>query len=314
MTQYPNPNDLSIQSQSGDSTFENLYVFGKLNYPFENDDLKIRSIDVKEPSFFQKSVTLSGDLNLTGNAAIVGDVSLDELTARNVNITGITTTQGDLNVIGSLKDGNGAAGNAGTILSSTGSEVEWIAANTTSVNNSINVGVNVDSTNADQFISFFGASSGNQPNRVDSDFTYNPSTNLLKIDGTAGGIVPSGAIILWSGAADAIPTGYVLCDGNNSTPNLSGRFVVGYSASDNDYDVNDIGGAESVTLTLNQIPSHTHSYVGHTYPGSGPEQNQSGGPEDRTSFNVNKTSGSEGGGQSHENRPPYYALCYIMKT
>jgi len=314
MTQYPNPNDLSLQSQSGDSTFENLYVFGKLNYPFENDDLKIRSIDVKEPSFFQKSVTLSGDLNLTGNAAIVGDVSLDELTARNVNITGITTTQGDLNVIGSLKDGNGAAGNAGTILSSTGSEVEWIAANTTSVNNSINVGVNVDSTNADQFVSFFGASSGNQPNRVDSDFTYNPSTNLLKIDGTAGGIVPSGAIILWSGAADAIPTGYVLCDGNNSTPNLSGRFVVGYSASDSDYDVNDTGGEVTVALTLNQIPSHTHSYVGHTYPGSGPEQNQSGGPEDRTSFNVNKTTGSAGGGQPHENRPPYYALCYIMKT
>ena len=121
-------------------------------------------------------------------------------------------------------------------------------------------------------------------------------------------------IILWSGAANAIPTGFVLCDGNNSTPNLSGRFVVGYDASNGDYDVNDTGGAESVTLTLNQIPSHTHSYVGHTYPGSGPEQNQSGGPEDRTSFNVNKTTGSAGSGQSHENRPPFYALCYIMKT
>ena len=73
-------------------------------------------------------------------------------------------------------------------------------------------------------------------------------------------------------------------------------------------------GEVTVALTLNQIPSHTHSYVGHTYPGSGPEQNQTGGPEDRTSFNVNKTTGSAGGGQAHENRPPYYALCYIMKT
>ena len=35
---------------------------------------------------------------------------------------------------------------------------------------------------------------------------------------------------------------------------------------------------------------------------------------DRTTFNVSKTTGSTGGGQSHENRPPYYALCYIMKT
>jgi len=118
-------------------------------------------------------------------------------------------------------------------------------------------------------------------------------------------------IILWSGAANAIPTGFVLCDGNNSTPDLRDRFVVGAGSA---YSVGDNGGANSVTLTVNQIPSHTHSYVGHTYPGSGPEQNQSGGPEDRTSFNVNKTTGSTGSGQSHENRPPYYALCYIMKT
>ena len=27
-----------------------------------------------------------------------------------------------------------------------------------------------------------------------------------------------------------------------------------------------------------------------------------------------QNTGSAGGGQSHENRPPYYALCYIMKT
>ena len=43
----------------------------------------------------------------------------------------------------------------------------------------------------------------------------------------AGGIVPSGAIIMWSGAANAIPTGYVLCNGSNNTPDLRNRFVVG---------------------------------------------------------------------------------------
>ena len=105
----------------------------------------------------------------------------------------------------------------------------------------------------------------------------------------------------------------MLCNGQNSTPDLRDRFVVG-AGSGSSYSVGNTGGANSVTLTTNQIPSHTHSYVGHTYPGSGPEQNQSGGPEDRTSFNVNKTTGSTGSGQSHENRPPYYALCYIMKT
>ena len=311
MSQYPNSPDLGNQSQSGDSVFENVWVFGKLNYPFEQDDLKIRSIDVSEPSFFKKSVTLSGDLNLTGNAAIVGDVSLDELTARNVNITGIVTTSGDLYVSGRFRDVNSATGTAGQILSSTGNGVDWIDANTTSVNNSINVGVNVNSTNADQFVSFFGANSGNQPNRVDDDFTYNPSTNLLKIDGTAGGIVPSGAIIMWSGAANAIPTGYVLCNGSNSTPDLRNRFVVGAGSGSN-YNVIDTGGADSVTLTVNQIPAHTHTYIDQYVAIDNGYRPWPANNNDCAARNVN--SGSTGGGQSHENRPPYYALCFIMKT
>jgi cytoskeletal protein CcmA (bactofilin family) len=311
MSQYPNSPDLGNQSQSGDSVFENVWVFGKLNYPFEQDDLKIRSIDVSEPSFFKKSVTLSGDLNLTGNAAIVGDVSLDELDARNANFTGIVTTSGDLYVSGRFRDVNSATGSAGQILSSTGNGVDWIDANTTSVNNSINVGVNVDSTNADQFVSFFGANSGNQPNRVDNDFKYNPSTNLLKIDGTAGGIVPSGAIILWSGAANAIPTGYALCDGNNNTPDLRNRFVVGAGSGSN-YSVNDTGGADSVTLTVNQIPAHTHTYIDQYVAINNGYRPWPANNNDCAARDVN--SGSAGGGQSHENRPPYYALCFIMKT
>ena len=311
MSQYPNSPDLGNQSQSGDSVFENVWVFGKLNYPFEQDDLKIRSIDVSEPSFFKKSVTLSGDLNLTGNAAIVGDVSLDELTARNANFTGIVTTSGDLYVSGRFRDVNSATGSAGQILSSTGNGVDWIDANTTSVNNSINVGVNLDDDDTDQFVSFFGANSGNQPNRVDSDFTYNPSTNLLKIDGTAGGIVPSGAIIMWSGAANAIPTGYVLCNGSNSTPDLRNRFVVGAGSGSN-YNVNDTGGADSVTLTVNQIPAHTHTYIDQYVAIDNGYRPWPANNNDCAARNVN--SGSTGGGQSHENRPPYFALCYIMKT
>lgn len=42
-----------------------------------------------------------------------------------------------------------------------------------------------------------------------------------------GGGVPKGTIVIWSGAADAIPSGWALCDGTNGTPNLSGRFVFG---------------------------------------------------------------------------------------
>ena len=127
---------------------------------------------------------------------------------------------------------------------------------------------------------------------------------------TIGGGLPTGAIIIWSGAANAIPTGYVLCDGNNSTPNLAGKFVVGYHASNGDYDVGDTGGAETVTLTEAQMPSHVHHFLiqdGSTAP-MGYAQSANG-----TNIGWAGTN-SKGGDAAHENRPPYYALCYIMKT
>ena len=81
--------------------------------------------------------------------------------------------------------------------------------------------------------------------------------------------VPSGCILLWSGAANAIPSGFVLCNGSNSTPDLRGKFVVGYHDSNGDYDVGDTGGAETVTLSEAQIPSHNHSFSSSHTHGSG---------------------------------------------
>ena len=307
--QFPD-DSIFLQHAQGDSGFENVYIYGKLNYDFKNDDIVVKSINVTSPSVF------------SGDVAFSGDITLDEITCRNANVTGVATVTSALYVDGKLHDGDGDFGSSGQLLSSDGSKLNWINANTTSVANSINVGTNLNSTDADQFVTFVENSSGNNPIRVDTDLKYNPSTNRLTAGSFAGdgsaltGVdsFVSGMIIMWNSTVASIPTGFVLCDGNNNTPDLRGRFVVGHHPSNGDYDVDDTGGAESVTLNLNQIPSHTHSYVGHTYPGSGPEQNQSGGPEDRTSFNVNKTTGSAGGGQAHENRPPYYALCYIMKT
>ncbi len=39
--------------------------------------------------------------------------------------------------------------------------------------------------------------------------------------------LPTGLILLWSGSQASIPSGWVLCDGNNSTPDLRGRFIIG---------------------------------------------------------------------------------------
>ena len=303
------PDDIIFsQSESGDSAFENLFVYGKLNYNFKNDDVTVKSLSVSGISSF------TNDVNFTG------DISLDEITCRNADVTGVATVRTSLYVEGKLFDGDGDFGTSGQLLSSDGTDTVWIDASTTSVANANNVGTNLNATNADQFITFVENSSGNNPIRVDAGLKYNPSTNRLTAGSYAGdgsaltGIESfvTGMIILWSGAADAIPSGFVLCDGNNSTPNLSGRFVVGYDASNSDYDVNDTGGSESVTLTLNQIPAHTHNInlaVRAFY-----QEPRNFGVGTDGSANNSEDTGSTGGGQSHENRPPFYALCYIMKT
>ena len=103
------------------------------------------------------------------------------------HISGISTFSGtstfaaNVHVKSGLQDATGDLGDSGQILSSTGSGINWINANTTSVANASNVGTNLNSTDASQFISFLGANSGNNPIRVDTDLTYNPSTNVLSV-------------------------------------------------------------------------------------------------------------------------------------
>lgn len=129
---------------------------------------------------------------------------------------------------------------------------------------------------------------------------------IAQIHGKMGksNLVP-GIIVMWSGAANAIPTGWALCDGTNGTPDLRGRFVVGAGDA---YTVGDTGGEAAVTLTTSQIPAHTHSI--NLYEDDTRGAGVAGGYYNSWS-SVGKTM-SAGGGQSHENRPPYYALCYIM--
>ena len=134
------------------------------------------------------------------------------------------------------------------------------------------------------------------------------------------GVTPVGGIIMWSGSPADIPDGWALCDGRTSngrtTPNLSGKFVVGYSSSDSDYNpVGKTGGEKKHTLTVAEMPSHTHNMKFKSYDLAASWKDQrnfytvSKGTEDQT-----KTSESAGSGQSHENRPPYYALCFIMRV
>ena len=138
--------------------------------------------------------------------------------------------------------------------------------------------------------------------------------------GSITAVIPSGGIIIWSGAANAIPSGWYLCNGSNGTPNLSGRFVVGYSASDGDYDVGDTGGAKTDTVTISGSDTVNISVSGST----GFENLATGGNHISTgAANRRHTHSFSGSGSDTVNisgsdtvntRPPYYALCYIMKS
>ena len=69
-------------------------------------------------------------------------------------------------------------------------------------------------------------------------------------------LVPSGLISMWSGLLTAVPEGWALCDGDNGTPDLQDRFIVGAGGS---YQTGDVGGENEVELTTRNLPVHTHS-------------------------------------------------------
>ena len=288
---------------SSDQQFENVYIYGKLNYDFDNDDITVKSINVTSPSVF------------SGDVAFSGDITLDEITCRNANVTGVATVTSALYVNGKLHDGDGDFGTAGQLLSSDGTDLNWIDANTTSVANSINVGTNLDSTDADQFVTFVGASSGNNPIRVDAGIKYNPSTNRLTAGSFAGdganltnltvdGFV-TGMIIAWSGSVANIPSGFVLCDGNNNTPDLRDRFIIG---AGNNYAVDATGGSKDAVLV-----SHFHTTENFVGRSNYAEPRNFGVGTDG---NLNSTGNTDTKGEdgTNKNLPPYHALCYIMKT
>lgn len=70
--------------------------------------------------------------------------------------------------------------------------------------------------------------------------------------------LPSGLIVMWSGLLSAIPTGWLLCDGTNGTPDLLAKFIKGVATSATDPGAT--GGAASQSYTpagSNSAPSFT---------------------------------------------------------
>lgn len=152
-----------------------------------------------------------------------------------------------------------------------------------------------------------------------------------KLGSMEGSSIPRGLIAMWNGTQ--VPNGWALCNGqivdDLQTPDLSGKFVVGWQSGNEDYNlIGNTGGQEKVTLTTPEIPSHVHNFADAYFIEAHPDLVGANG----TQWIGNKLSGSNktdkdnsyvclwdhdtratGGGQPHENRPPYYVLAYIIK-
>lgn len=141
---------------------------------------------------------------------------------------------------------------------------------------------------------------------------------------TGDGNVPVGGIIMWSGLITSIPSGYALCDGNDGTPNLTDRFVIGAGGA---YTIGESGGSADAVLV-----SHTHTATvtdpGHTHDANadggstnanGPnfrrENNNTGDlVTESATTGITVSNSTEGVSGTGANLPPYYALAYIMKV
>ena len=163
----------------------------------------------------------------------------------------------------------------------------------------------------------------------------------------------TGMILMYTG--NSAPSGWAICNGSNGTPDLRDRFIVGAGSA---YSVNNTGGANSVTLTEAQMPSHNHSFSGsssHSHSFKGVNANDHNDTErnatvmrndsntmytatspsgvqsatvsisicgntggstpgsNSQTVSISGNTGNKGDGGAHENRPPYYALMFIMK-
>jgi hypothetical protein len=90
------------------------------------------------------------------------------------------------------------------------------------------------------------------------------TTNIesLKVGGIDYSSIPSGVIVAWSGTASDIPNGWVLCDGNNGTPDLLGRFIKGIERDSLDFDGSEENGDFSVSTKDTQDSRKQIYYYG----------------------------------------------------
>lgn len=198
---------------------------------------------------------------------------------------------------------------------------------------------------------WFKINSGSASSLGTNESVLNNSTGTAATTAFVHSVLPYGSIIMWYGNVGNIPTGWALCNGSNGTPDLRDKFVVGAGST---YTAGVTGGSadaivvthtHSATASGTQSTAHTHgiSDPGHTHrlptdvTGGTDTQSLYGTPNADEGFDISSESATTGitinsagpdvnfsnasvtvtaagSAGTGANLPPYYALCYIMKT
>lgn len=163
--------------------------------------------------------------------------------------------------------------------------------------------------------------------------------NKAKEITTVNNSLPKGTIVMWYGDQSSIPTGWELCDGGRAVndpsmtkPNLMGRVPVGMSNVNTDYTrAGTLGGSDSITLKIDQIPRHRHRIAlgqekwgdnsnNRNFPmfggndGDSDYQNSDKWRGKNYTDYVGGNSNDEGSASSIDIRQSYCVVAFIIKT
>ena len=283
----------------------------------------------------------------------------------------IETTSDGIKISGGIQDKDGELGTAGQILSSTGTELNWIPAPSgggsgeanvqadwnesssssdayiqnkptlfsgsyTDLTNQPTIPTNNDQlTNGAGYTTFDGAygsltgtptipaaqiqTDWTQSNSSSLDFIKNKPTNVSAFTNDAGYItsasvpsgVPSGTIVMYNGSS--APTGWVICNGSNSTPDLRDKFIL---AAGSTYSVGDTGGsADAVVVShshgagnfgTNNTGSHTHGQGNLSTSNTGGHAHASGNLSTNNTGSHSHTQSGSGSGTTGNQSANHY--------
>ncbi|MEZ4966500.1 MAG: tail fiber protein [Saprospiraceae bacterium] len=275
-------------------------------------------------------------------ALVHGTMTADNFVGDGSALTGIADDQA-LSLSGntlSIEDGNSV--DLSTIDTDTDDQTLSLSGGTLSIEDGNSVDLStIDTDTDDQSLSLSGTIlSIEDGNSVDlstidtdtDDQTLSLSGATLSIqDGNSvdlSSLAPVGVIQMWPTATP--PAGWLICDGSsfnaatypalnavlggNTLPNFKGRFPLGANfpvvPGGFPHALGSTGGEEEHTLTVAEMPSHSHTI---TY-SEGQESGDSSTYSDLSGTGVTDNTGNTGGGQPHNNMPPYFVINFIIKA